>query len=514
MCRRRKILVSIVVIIALVALYPPLFSHPPKSSLAAYKKQLAAQGEKLTIAEIAPRVTAAEQTAAQDLIRSIGLFGPGLADYPPAMRNIVPGRAMIAWAEETVPTTESTNVCPAISRRILDHQQDLANLRAALRNPDIRFGLGYSQGFTLPLPHLAQLKNAATWLSIATLVELHEGHSSNALEDLQACVTLVRPPEHEPLIISQLVRIAIAQIALNATWELLQHPVWQDAQLADLQAQWSSTNFFDAAAPALEMDRALMSSVYALGRTSYSNFQTLQLSGGLPHAKVGLGQLLAHPAQNIMPFTDDVADYSHYHLWKGDWSYQEELYNLEITESALDAARLTLTNGAFPAASKKLAADVVNINRVFANSTNHFCLSFPALAVQSYLLKLADWETERRMLVTAIALKRFQLRSGKYPADLRELVPDYLPELPVDFMDGQTLRYHPMTGRTFLLYSVGEDGEDNSGDPTPSPNPANLYNAWWKARDIVWPMPASPEQTKAYKEKMIGEWKSKQGNAN
>jgi hypothetical protein len=514
MRRDRKILVGLAVVIALVALYFSLFNHPQKLTLAAYRRQLAAQGEKLAIREIAPRVTAAEQDAAQDLIHSIGLFGPGLADYPPAMRNVVPGRAMIAWAEEAVPTTDSTNVWPTISRRILDHQQELANLRAALQNPRIRLDLDYNLGFSLPLPHLAQLKNAATWLSIATLVELHESHASNAMEKLQACLTLVRPLEKEPLIISQLVRLAIAQMALNATWELLQHPGWQDAQLAGLQAQWSSPNFFDAAAPALEMDRAMRLSACALARTSYSNFQTIQLSGGRPPATVGLGQLLAHPSQNTQHFVAGVAGYSQYYMWKGDWSYQEELYNLQTTEAALNAARLTLTNGAFLSAFKKLAADLTKINSSFANSTNHFCFTFPALAVQSYLLKLADWETERRMLVTAIALKRFQLRSGRYPADLKELVPDYLPELPVDFMDGQILRYRPIGGETYLLYSVGEDGEDNGGDPTPSPNPANLYNAWWKARDIVWPMPANPEQTKAYKEKIVRDWKSKPGNSN
>ena len=116
-----------------------------------------------------------------------------------------------------------------------------------------------------------------------------------------------------------------------------------------------------------------------------------------------------------------------------------------------------------------------------------------------YLLdSLADMEMERRLLVTAIALKRFQLHEGKYPAQLQDLVPNFLATAPLDPMDGKPLRYRLKPDGSFLLYSVGEDGVDNGGDP--AGQSADVHNkSWWKSRDAVWPSPATPAEVKSYK---------------
>jgi hypothetical protein len=196
-------------------------------------------------------------------------------------------------------------------------------------------------------------------------------------------------------------------------------------------------------------------------------------------------------------------------------AYIEELYNLQCQEAALDCARSLRNGGAFASESKKLAANLAAIENSNTNASAHFYLGASGGLVSRYLLKIADIEMERRMVVTAIALKRFQIQSGKFPADLESLVPDYLHELPLDLMDGKPLRYRPHTDGTFLLYSVGEDGEDNGGDPTPTQSYGTIRPTyppwlWWKGRDAVWPMPAAPEEIKAYKEKTIAEWNGKQ----
>lgn len=76
-------------------------------------------------------------------------------------------------------------------------------------------------------------------------------------------------------------------------------------------------------------------------------------------------------------------------------------------------------------------------------------------------------------------------------------------------MDGKPLRYQPRPDGTFLLYSVGEDGEDNGGDPTSTQVANDRNKFWWKGRDAVWPMPATAAETKAYEEKGGEEWKAK-----
>ncbi len=63
-----------------------------------------------------------------------------------------------------------------------------------------------------------------------------------------------------------------------------------------------------------------------------------------------------------------------------------------------------------------------------------------------------------------LALRAFKLRRGVYPAGLSELVPEYLPRIPIDEFDGDPLRYK-LTAHDYLLYSVGKDGKDDGGIP-------------------------------------------------
>jgi hypothetical protein len=116
-----------------------------------------------------------------------------------------------------------------------------------------------------------------------------------------------------------------------------------------------------------------------------------------------------------------------------------------------------------------------------------------------YLQQLAGAETVRRLTVTAIALKRYHLQHGVYPATLDDLVPAFLSALPADFMDGKPLRYKLRPDGDFLLYSVGEDGVDNGGDPTPVPPAASTIN-WLAGRDIVWPRVATPAALAEYQQ--------------
>lgn len=101
-------------------------------------------------------------------------------------------------------------------------------------------------------------------------------------------------------------------------------------------------------------------------------------------------------------------------------------------------------------------------------------------------------QTLRELAITAIALKRYELREGKPAATLEQLVPDFLKELPRDFMDGNALKYR-LTPAGPLLYSVGYDGKDDGGD---SKAPKYMNFTILNGADFVWPQEASPEEVK------------------
>ena len=102
-------------------------------------------------------------------------------------------------------------------------------------------------------------------------------------------------------------------------------------------------------------------------------------------------------------------------------------------------------------------------------------------------------QTERSVVLCAIALKRFALRHGTSPASLEELVPEFLPAVPVDYMDGKPVRYRRQNDGSSILYSVGEDGMDDGGDASLQPKTASERDLW-KRKDFVWPAPATPDE--------------------
>lgn len=68
----------------------------------------------------------------------------------------------------------------------------------------------------------------------------------------------------------------------------------------------------------------------------------------------------------------------------------------------------------------------------------------------------------RDAALTAIALELFKRRHGDYPASLSELSPTFIPRVPLDIFDGTPLKYQLRAGRP-LLYSVGTDRKDDAG---------------------------------------------------
>ncbi|MEM1211650.1 MAG: hypothetical protein AAGI68_05060 [Planctomycetota bacterium] len=75
-----------------------------------------------------------------------------------------------------------------------------------------------------------------------------------------------------------------------------------------------------------------------------------------------------------------------------------------------------------------------------------------------------QYRTQSDLLLTAAALTVYRLDRDRYPESLGDLVPEYLTKLPVDRYDGRPLTYRPgPDGQTYLLYSIGSDGEDDHG---------------------------------------------------
>ena len=135
-----------------------------------------------------------------------------------------------------------------------------------------------------------------------------------------------------------------------------------------------------------------------------------------------------------------------------------------------------------------------------AKADFHFIISSSLNAFETAFKKVMKVETAKQMTITAIALKRFQLKHGSFPQQLAELTPEFLASVPLDPVDGQPLRYRLNADGSFTLYSVAENGKDDGGDPAMEPGAQSASFQWQNAHalDWVWPQPATAAEVQKY----------------
>ena len=155
-------------------------------------------------------------------------------------------------------------------------------------------------------------------------------------------------------------------------------------------------------------------------------------------------------------------------------------------QESIKATRLLRARHPWQEARQPLDQTLARFNQVSTSPARfRYFVSFLAIPNFSKAANTAvRTETERQMTLAAIALKRFCLVRGALPSSLENLVPYFQASVPWDPMSGKPLGYHVNAGGTYTLYSVGEDGKDDGGDPTVAT--ANRLGLW-EGRDAVWP---------------------------
>jgi hypothetical protein len=498
----RRLLVAFVVL-AGAALAGGVFENlRGRRALRAYKASLIGKGERLKLEELTPRSSVESIRSGNDLIQAAWQFrdGPVLARGAVApMRSVIPGRARVTWREPDIRADRSTNQWNDLAAELEQNRQILEEIRRILGATGFSFNLNYKQGPNLLLPHLAKLKAVAHRLSDATLCDLHNGRINEAAAHLDALIGLPEVFRDEPLIISQLVRIAIAAIAVGPTWEALQAEGWTDEQLAGFHKRWESLEFLQAMEHAIEMERAV--GIEMIERLRRSSAERKQMFSGGFFGAPGAPQGLAAPST-----ASDVPDYAlelgkktlssagsfaRETAWLWLWSYHDERRYLEMIQTMLEVPRQVRRTGSLAAALSETRSASQRLRQSEdSGSAKYFLATRIAPALEKASVKAARLETQREMAVAAIALKRYQLRHHRLPPTLALLTPEFLASVPRDFMDGKELRYQPNSDGTFLLYSVNEDGKDDAGDPRPVSATTSNFS-FNNGRDMVWPMPAT-----------------------
>ena len=490
-----KLLMGFCVVVLILAGWLFLERTRGQSALRKYEKELIAKGEKLTFTELLPPLPDG-QNKAIELVGLCGSFRTGAVlnvNAPQAMMRVAPGKALVMTKESYWSGEKGRKITwEQVGKDLERNREVLDKLTTILRSPVLRYPLNY-RGVSTLLPHLVRQKVAAQWLSASALYKVHKEDISGAIDDIESILLLARLTEHEPLLISQLVRNALVLIAVPKCWPLLQHDS-SDANLIRLQKIFSETDTINPMLLGLQGERAMGRDTFDMIRSEQISFDDLTDT-----ARSFGNDDESSRALNNVPYGDEMqgALRAHviYPIWRQVFSYEDERHALEEMQQIIDATRAA-KKARSAAGLKPLEATVKEKEKPGGayRSWKYFAtgLLVPATAKSGNSTFRA--KTHCEMVVAAVALKRYHMRHKKYPNDLAKLVPEFVSEMPIDYMDGKPLRYR-LEGDQFVLWSVGLDGEDDGGTPDSKPPLGSMLGP-----DDVWPQPASDAEVAAYRE--------------
>jgi hypothetical protein len=473
-------------------------------AVARCKHRLIASGEKLTAQELASLRPQGENGAPEVMLAQKELKEGAVLPkhYPPRMRLTPSGRAIVCFREEEWSEDKATYQWDQLAEDLATNAATLNRIRAALEKPVLDNKVDLSLAPNIQISHLSPAKSLTYWFGASAQLALHEGRTREALGDLLAQIQLPRLPAEDRTLISELVRIAIAAIARTDTWEALQAEGWTDEDLARVQQAWASQSF--AAGMVRSLGGEVVFGIQSFDSMRKSNEDAVKVLYSMEEylgAGNSEGPLWRQTLKNL-PGGEAAADFLkkqvYCRVWRFAWLGQDESRFLKFMEQLLVISRAATTNKSFTALEPALdRLDADSVSKGFYDELRYPTPSESGLFSRA-INKAMRVETERSLTICAVALKRYSLRHGAPPASLDTLVPEFLPAVPIDYMDGKPIRFQLDAPGGFVLYSVGEDGRDDGGDASLRPGKTNSRGLWDR-KDCVWPAPALPDEIEAYR---------------
>jgi len=430
-------------------------------------------------------------------------FRPGIAPFEPATLPVPVGSnsALVVWHEDFIKCGgEDIRWADFAASVSAQEPLFLAARDEALAHP-IKFSLEANRGSAMLLPHLSQLRHVSLAFSCGVIADLHEQDTAEAWTNLLATTRLVTAWEPEPSQISHLVRFALATMAYEATWQALQTNAWSDAQLAGLAREWNGVDFFKNLPESIAFQRASVVDMCRREREEPFSATLTDLLKDMMRSPGSAPQMLkAYWSQLRYHSEGTYVDEKDLLLFYRD---REVDVRQRLQAPTWEAMR------SMPAVTNQAVFKSKYPSRMQAFMNLRAMPMAMSRSGGGLLGGAAESEGRRRLILTAVALERFHLRHGKYPASLQELVPDFLKTPATDFMDGKPLRYQLGEDGRFLLYSIGLDCVDHGGiiPPRAFANVASrgmgLIGGPGPSGDIVWPRPASAGEVTAFHEQEL-----------
>jgi hypothetical protein len=302
---------------------------------------------------------------------------------------------------------------------------------------------------TEPFAHRDWVRRVETLLRLDALALAQRGDIGEALVSVRAAAHLTRSLEEEPWLITHVTRCEVFEGAASHAELVLALGEASDDQLAALQETLSPLTNSTSHLLAVRGERAALHRIYeGLVRREFTPGEVgIMFDPGSPDAKF---------------FRDsEVLDRAH----------EFHPTHLRYMTRLVEAARL-------PAHQQAAAEDVLEQEDRSKQGEEplRFFLT-PSFRQMGEPSRAAL--TAARALHALVGSERYRLKHGGWPKRLDDLVPAFLPKVPLDPQDGKPMRYRKWADGV-VVYSVGEDRADDGGDvagPAPKDHGFRLWDA-------------------------------------
>lgn len=374
-----------------------------------------------------------QRNAATYYLRAAAALPPRPTNAPSQAASASPGSASVSNA-----SGREDLVGPEAD--LAPYAETLALVRAARDIPDRDWGIRFTRPVinVLPSHHSGQRDLAKVLADVAT-IQHQRGDDAAAVETLRDAVAHADAVGAGPsLLISVLTSVRCSELhAVNFGEQIL-------AGIQVGAARDEQRRRVEALAVAWMDDRLVRSSM----REAMLIERMLYIDSIDGFAQ-GAISLFGPPGATRMSALDRIV--SPMYLLDGDYILVHSARQIAAAEAQTLARARAL--------SPEYIARTGGFSRM-SRVASHVLLPVLSNTYRGYYRGLA----KRRLAAAALALRMYEADHDRPAVSLTDLVPDYLPELPIDPMaeDGRALGYLP-ADPPLRVYSIGLDAEDNRG---------------------------------------------------
>lgn len=346
-----------------------------------------------------------------------------------------------------------------MQRALLEFDEDAAEVRAiigrALEHCVFRFDMDFSLGFSIPLDHLAPLRNLARVLAMHSLACALRGDAETTFAALQAERALAQVLGDGPFLIEELVRMAMYGIYLGSLEQCLNRVTLTPEHLKALQTTMEAPGMNSLQPMADTLTSELVAGLDEMERMKVGEARAMLLPGGYTQPIETDGTRLLgserYPRVGAAWFGRSLLECSGLQAFN-------RLVHIRALRNGQTQAELPI----YEAIQRDFTGEVLDL--VPSRRAVMAQILLPALGrvYQGSARGIAQNDLAR----AALAILRYRHDHGAAPEALNALVPGYIAAIPIDPFSGETIRYIPKP-EGILVYSFGHDRDDDGGAPPP-----------------------------------------------